>query len=142
MILSEPKQKATLKTQERKPMRRKRFQHDSLRKIKLGRQWKWVGKWYENREPRSKVLGACAHMTEGAAWTELNRILEPLNRNAGLTRRPQDFRSYVVNVFLPQRRKKWKESTDKTTTERLNAHLVPTFGERQLPEITRLLMPE
>jgi hypothetical protein len=123
-------------------MRRKRFQHGSLRKIKLGRQWKWVGKWYENREPKSKVLGACAHMTEGAAWTELNRILEPLNRNAGLTRRPQDFRSYVVNVFLPQRRKKWKDSTDKTTTERLNAHLVPTFGERQLPEITRLLMPE
>ena len=36
-----------------------------------------------NREPRSKVLGACADMTEGAAWTELNRILEPLNWNAG-----------------------------------------------------------
>ena len=36
-----------------------------------------------NREPKSKVLGACAHMTEGAAWTELNRILEPLNWNAG-----------------------------------------------------------
>jgi hypothetical protein len=37
---------------------------------------------------------------------------------------------------------KWKDSTGKTTTERLNAHLAPTFGERQLPEIRRLLMPE
>jgi len=91
VILSEPNQKATLKTQERKPMRRKRFQHGSLRKIKLGRQWKWVGKWYENREPKSKVLGACAHMTEGAAWTELNRILEPLNRNAGCALRRYTF---------------------------------------------------
>jgi hypothetical protein len=80
VILSEPNRKATLKTQERKPVRRKRFQHGSLRKMKLGRQWKCVGKW--------------------------------------------------------------KDSTDGTTTERLNAHLVPTFGERQLPEITRLLMPE
>ena len=43
----------------------------------------------------------------------------------------------MQNVFLPQRRRKWKDSTDKTTTERLEAHLLPAFGDRQLPEITR-----
>ena len=118
-------------------MRRKRFQRGCLRKVKHGRKWVWLGKWYENGVAKSKVLGACAHNTEGAARAELNRILEPINRGAGLAWRPQDFRSYVQNVFLPQRRRKWKDSTDKTTTERLEAHLLPAFGDRQLPEITR-----
>ena len=118
-------------------MRRKRFQRGCLRKVKHGRKWVWLGKWYENGVAKSKVLGACAHNTEGAARAELNRILEPINQGAGLAWRPQDFRRYVQNVFLPQRRRKWKDSTDKTTTERLEAHLLPTFGDRQLPEITR-----
>ncbi|HWP83897.1 MAG TPA: tyrosine-type recombinase/integrase [Terriglobia bacterium] len=67
----------------------------------------------------------------------MNRILEPINQGAGFTCRPQNFRSYVQNVFLPQRRKKWKDSTDRTTTERLEAYLLPAFGDRQLLEITR-----
>lgn len=118
-------------------MRRKRFQRGCLRKVKHGRKWVWLGKWYDNGVAKSKVLGACAHMTEGAAAAELNRILEPINQGAGFTCRPQNFRSYVQNVFLPQRRKKWKHSTDRTTTERLEAYLLPAFGDRQLLEITR-----
>jgi hypothetical protein len=35
---------------------------------------------------------------------------------------PTNFRAYVANVFLPQRRKKWKDSTGQTTTEHDSKH--------------------
>jgi integrase len=50
---------------------------------------------------------------------------------------PTDFEAYVTNVFLPQHRKKWKDSSDKTTTEPFQAHLIPAFDGRQLRELTR-----
>jgi hypothetical protein len=77
-------------------------------------------------------------MTEGAAWARLQEFLNPINETAGFRQTlPTDFKEYVMNVFLPQRRKKWKDSTDKTTTERLQAYLVPAFDGRQLRDLTR-----
>ncbi|HEY6343535.1 MAG TPA: hypothetical protein VIY49_18725 [Bryobacteraceae bacterium] len=77
-------------------------------------------------------------MTEGAAWARLQEVLNPINETAGFRQTlPTDFKEYVTNVFLPQRRKKWKDSTDKTTTERFQAHLVPAFDGRQLRDLTR-----
>jgi len=43
----------------------------------------------------------------------------------------------VQNVFLRQRRKKWKESTDKTTTGRFDAHLFPAFESYDLSDLNR-----
>jgi integrase len=77
-------------------------------------------------------------MTEGAAWARLQEFLNPINETAGFRQTlPTDFKEYVMNVFLPQRRKKWKDSTDKTTTERIQAYLVPAFDGRQLRDLTR-----
>jgi integrase len=77
-------------------------------------------------------------MTEGTAWARLQEYLNPINETAGFRQTlPTDFREYVINVFLPQRRKKWKDSTDKTTTERFQAHLLPAFDGRQLRDLTR-----
>jgi len=119
-------------------VRRKRFQRGCLRKIKHGRLWVWIGKYYEDGRGRSKVLGHCAQMTEGAAWARLQEFLNPINETAGFRQTlPTDFKEYVMNVFLPQRRKKWKDSTDKTTTERIQAYLVPAFDGRQLRDLTR-----
>lgn len=119
-------------------MRRKRFQRGCLRKTKHGRTWVWIGKYYEDGRGRSKVLGHCAQMTEGTAWARLQEYLNPINETAGFRQTlPTDFREYVINVFLPQRRKKWKDSTDKTTTERFQAHLLPAFDGRQLRDLTR-----
>lgn len=43
----------------------------------------------------------------------------------------------MEEVFLPQRRKKWKDSTDTTTTERIRTHLLPAFGKYELADLTR-----
>ena len=77
-------------------------------------------------------------MTEGAARARLQELLNPINETAGFGQAlPTDFGEYAKNVFLPQRRKKWKDSTDTTTTERFQAHLMPAFEGRQLRELTR-----
>jgi integrase len=119
-------------------VRRKRFQRGCVRKVKHGRRLVWIGKYYENGEGRTKVLGRCADMTEGAAWAELQEYLRPVNEKAGRPQGlPTNFKTYVLNVFLGQRRKKWKDSTDKTTTERYETHLFPAFEHCELKELTR-----
>lgn len=68
---------------------------------------------------------------------ELTRILAPINEGAGTTCVPQDFKKYVEGVFLPLRRKGWKQSTNATNTERITAHLISKFRDRRIAEITR-----
>jgi integrase len=119
-------------------VRRKRFQHGCVRKTKHGRLWVWIGKYYEDGRGRSKVLGHCAQMTEGAAWARLQEFLNPINETAGFRQTlPTAFKEYVTDVLLPQRRKKWKDSTDKTATERFQAHLLAAFDGCQLRDLTR-----
>lgn len=119
-------------------VRRKRFQHGCVRKVKHGRRWVWIGKYRENGEGRTKVLGLCAELTEGGAWSQLQELLRPLNEQVGQRRLlPSNFRSYVLNVYLPQRRKLWKDSTDQTTTERIHKHLLSAFGDCELADLTR-----
>jgi len=44
---------------------------------------------------------------------------------------------YVTNVYLPQRRKKWKDSSDQTTTERIQTHLLKAFEDFELTDLSR-----
>jgi integrase len=68
----------------------------------------------------------------------MQEYLRPLNELAGLRHAlPTNFRAYVSTVFLPQRRKKWKDSTDTTTTERIETHLFPAFEDFDLGDLTR-----
>ena len=77
-------------------------------------------------------------MTEGAAWAKLQEHLRSINEGAGFRQAlPTSFKSYVQNVYLPQRRKKWKDSTEKTTTERFETYLFPRFESCELGELTR-----
>lgn len=129
---------AAPKTPERKTVRRKRFQRGCVRKVKHGRRWVWIGKYRENGEGRTKVLGHCADLTEGGAWAKLQEHLQPLNERAGQRQAlPTNFRAYVTNVYLPQRRKKWKDSSDQTTTERIATHLLPAFESFELADLSR-----
>jgi Phage integrase, N-terminal SAM-like domain len=123
---------------EGKTVRRKRFQRGCVRKVKHGRRWVWIGKYRENGEGRTKVLGHCADLTEGGAWAKLQEYLQPLNEQAGRRQGlPTNFRVYVTNVYLPQRRKKWKDSTDQTTTERIQTHLLKAFEGFELMDLSR-----
>ena len=77
-------------------------------------------------------------MKEGAALAKLQEILRPINEGSGFRQSlPTNFKTYVTNVFLPQRRKKWKDSTDVTTTERFEAHLFPAFENCELCDLNR-----
>ncbi len=77
-------------------------------------------------------------MTEGAALAKLQEYLRPINETAGMRQgAPSNFEAYVKNVYLPQRRKKWKDSTDTTTTQTIELHLIPAFGRYELKDITR-----
>jgi len=119
-------------------VRRKRFQRGCVRKVKHGRRWVWLGKYREDGIGRTKVLGHCAELTEGGAWAKLQEYLLPLNEKAGQRQAlPTNFRAYVSNVYLPQRRKKWKDSTDQTTTERIQKHLLRAFESFELSDLTR-----
>ena len=119
-------------------MRRKRFQRGCVRKVKHGRRWVWIGKYREDGIGRTKVLGHCAELTEGGAWAKLQEYLLPLNERAGQRHAlPTNFRAYVLNVYLPQRRKKWKDSTDQTTTERIQTHLLKAFEDFELTDLSR-----
>ena len=61
-----------------------------------------------------------------------------MNERAGQRQSlPRNFRSYVSNVYLPQRRKKWKDSTDQTTTKRIQTHLLKAFEDFELTDLTR-----
>lgn len=129
---------AAPETPERKNVRRKRFQRGCVRKVKHGRRWVWIGKYREDGVGRTKVLGHCAELTEGGAWAKLQDYLLPLNERAGQRHAlPTNFRAYVLNVYLPQRRKKWKDSTDQTTTERIQSHLLKAFENFELTDLSR-----
>ena len=129
---------AAPETPERKNVRRKRFQRGCVRKVKHGRRWVWIGKYREDGVGRTKVLGHCAELTEGGAWAKLQEYLLPLNEGAGQRHAlPTNFRAYVLNVYLPQRRKKWKDSTDQTTTERIQTHLLKAFEDFELTDLSR-----
>jgi hypothetical protein len=121
-------------------LRRKRFQHGCLREAKHGSRRVWIGKYYENGQSRTKVLGHVAKMSEGEAWAEFQtKYLNPLNEAIGSRPTlPSNFKEYVQRVFVPHRREGWKEdSTEKTTLERYNNYLFPAFAGSDLCELTR-----
>jgi len=121
-------------------VRRKRFQHGCVREVKHGSRRVWIGKYYENGESRTRVLGHVAQMNEGEAWAELQRkYLNPINEGVGFSQTlPSNFKEYVTRVFVPQRGENWKEdSTKKTTLERFKNYLFPAFESFELRDLTR-----
>ena len=75
-------------------------------------------------------------------WEKVPQTFLDLGDLAGIFREPRhalptNFREYVLNVYLPQRRKKWKDSTDQTTTERIQTHLLKAFEDFELTDLSR-----
>ena len=119
-------------------MRRTRFKKGSVRPRKHGRQKVWVAQWWDSGSKRSKVLGTCSEITKGQAEAMMAQILQPLNENAGHQTTPVfTFQQYVRDVFLPNCRNKWKESTRSTSEPDILRYLVPAFGHHQLETIRR-----
>jgi hypothetical protein len=97
-----------------------------------------VGQWWELGQKKSKVLGRCTDIAKSEAEAKLAIILKPFNEGVGLQQKPiYTFGVYLLEIFLPAVRRKWKESTRVTTEPRMVFHLMPALGKRLLQQITR-----
>src|SRR5258707_13938918 len=100
----------------------------------MGMDWKISRRWNREDEGPRPLCGSDGGRSVGETQEELR----PLNERAGQRHAlPTNFRGYVSNVYLPQRRKKWKDSTDQTTTERIGTHLITVFESFELSDLTR-----
>lgn len=119
------------------PTRRRRIQRGSLVRRQHGNHENWLGFWYDaDGRRRCQVLGRAARMTEGQARATLDRIIAPLNAGRTATA-PALFGEYVERVFIPLQAQYWKDSTARTSEQRIRRHLVTAFGKRDLASIGR-----
>jgi integrase len=141
MILSEPCQNSVLDAPERGMVRKRiRFQDPKPKLRKVGRNWVWYGQWRDaDGRKRGKVLGPKSKMTESQAKAALQTIVHPINSGIAHRTKPvYSFGRYVKDVFIPVKQRRWKEgSTDVTTIQQINCHLVPEIGESLLSVIQR-----
>lgn len=88
---------------------------------------------------RGKVLGPKSRMTESQAKAALETIVHPINSGLERPAKPMHtFGQYVETVYVPFKRRRWKEgSTDATTIQQIKCHLVPELGEAFLRAIER-----
>jgi integrase len=112
---------------------RRRFQNGSL----LQRGGSWVAQWWEDGHRRKRFLGLVAKMSKTAARRELSKIVSPINARETPPGQGWEFRQFVDRVYLSFYRRKWKRSTAVTNEERINYHLIPTFGNSTLGSFDR-----
>jgi integrase len=141
VIASEPCQNSSLDAPERGTVRKRiRFQNPRPQLRKIGGVWAWYGQWRDaDGRKRGKILGPKSRMTESQAKTALETIVHPINSGVAQPAKPvYTFGRYVEDVFIPFKRRRWKEgSTDGTTIQQINCHLVPELGEAILRVIER-----
>jgi integrase len=127
-------------------MVRRRFQRGSL--FKRGKREKvWVARWWEDvinadgtmgRMRRSTVLGTVAEFTtRRLAMRAFSDRLRSLNEGS---QRPQTVRTlkhFVQMDWGPVVLPTLKYATQKHYKYMLGVHLIPMFGERRLPDISR-----
>jgi integrase len=134
VITSEPCQNSVLDAPEREETVRKRirFQEPTPQLRKIGGVWKWYGQWRDaDGRKRSKVLGLKSEVTPSKAKAALAAIVQPINMGIDRpTQLPPTFRSYVEEIFIPFKRRRWKEgSSDGTAIQQIRSHLIPELGE-------------
>ena len=114
-------------------MRRRRYQSGSLKK----RCGKWVGQWWEAERRRNRVLGPISSMTKSDAMAALNQILADLKASQGNVSKNMSLTEFIETAYYPFYKRKWKRSTAENNINRVNTHVVPVFGERQLGTFRR-----
>jgi integrase len=126
----------TLKTHERKIVRRQRYQQGSLQQRKHGKKKMWVLLYRDGSTRRYATLGSCSEMSKSSAEKKRDEILGEANaRNSAVPDADVTFGNFVEAVALPFCRSKWKQSTAATTENRIRHHLITEFGEAQLRDL-------
>lgn len=98
----------------------------------------WVALWWQDGSRKYQTLGRCSQLNQGAARLQLDTILEPLNRAAQVPDKPKfTFREFVESKYLPFCQRKWKESTARTTKQRIDNLLLKKLGDFWLEKLRR-----
>ncbi len=141
MIVSEPCQNSVLDAPERGTVRKRiRFQSPKPTLRKSAGIWVWYGQWRDaDGRKRGKILGPKSRMTESQAKTTLEAIVHPINSGiVPASKRSCTFGEYVEEVYIPFKKRRWKRgSTDTTTIQQINCHLIPELGSEILSAIER-----
>ena len=126
----------TLKTHERKIVRRQRYQKGSLQQVKHGKRKMWILQYRDGKTKRYATLGACCEMSKSQAEKKRDEILGEANaRNSAVPDADITFGNFVEAVVLPFCRSKWKQSTAATTENRIRHHLIGEFGDALLRDL-------
>lgn len=118
---------------------RRWYQRGSLQKRKHRRFNVWVALWWQDGHRRYRTLGRCSAITQGQARLALDAIMEPLNRAAReqVEKPKYTLREFVTSKYLPFCDRKWKESTAKTTKQRIGNLLLNDLGDRPMEALGR-----
>ena len=114
-------------------MRRRRYQSGSLKK----RCGKWVGQWWEGQRRRNRALGLISTMTKSEATTALQKILADLKVSQAEVAKDVSLGNFIEGVYYPFYERKWKHSTAANNINRVDAHVVPQFGDRLVTSFRR-----
>jgi integrase-like protein len=127
-------------------MVRRRFQRGSL--FKRGKREKvWVARWWEDvinadgtmgRMRRSIVIGTVAEFaTRRLAMRALSERLRSLNSGSQRPQAMRTLKDFVQMDWEPVVLPTLKYATRRHYKYMLGVHLIPIFGERRLPDISR-----
>src|SRR5689334_6264227 len=111
---------------------RKRHQNGSVKKSKNRRYW--IGQYrYDGpdgkRVEKTIVLGKTSEMSKSEAREDLGDILKPINARAAQAANVHStVKEFVDDSYLPFYKRKWKRSTAMTNEDRINHHIVESFG--------------
>ena len=117
---------------------KQRNQKGSLQKRKQGKRQMWVALWWEGDKRKFATIGQVSKMTKATAEQEMAKLVQPINIRPNIP----TVAEYVNGVFLPFKRRAWKESTRDTTEQRLRTHLIADLGNRMVSDLKRDNMAE
>jgi integrase len=122
-----------------KSLKRRRFQKGSLQLRRRGKARKWVVLYYDNGgHRRYHTLGA-GSMTKTAAQSLRDDFMRTVNGSDEPEQdriRPVLLREFVDQIYLPFQRGKWKKSTQGTSENRINHHVVKGLGDTALKDFS------
>jgi integrase len=90
---------------------------------------RWIGLWRENGVKKSKILGLTKEMTKGEAREAVAAIIADLREEKSGT---ETFENFVKQVYIPFFSRKWKQSTQGKTINRIEVHLLRAFKDCEL----------
>ncbi len=120
------------------PMKR-RFQKGSLQQTRSGRAKRWVVIYYNSEgKRRFRTLGPGSMKKTDAerAREEFMRTINGVAAPSEDGTRPVMLAEFILQIYLPFQRKKWKQSTASTSEGRIMHHIVKGIGASSVEGFT------